>query len=189
MTKEELKYYSLLTDSQLLEEIYSGNKKAETYLFCEKCISVIHYHVRRTINKNQMQTDEAIHEFYLYMKDDDWHRLKQYEGRNNASVKTWISVVAFRFFLQLHKDINKTSMNKVDLSKIDSLNNIEYDEQYQKVKEALLNMPNVRYRNILIKMYYEGKTRKETADEMNVGINYFYVLHQRAENQFKEFYK
>jgi hypothetical protein len=37
-------------------------------------------------------------------------------------------------------------------------------------------------------MYFEGKTRKETAAEMNIDIDYFYVLYRRAENQFKKFY-
>jgi DNA-directed RNA polymerase specialized sigma24 family protein len=49
-------------------------------------------------------------------------------------------------------------------------------------------MPCIRYRIILIKIYFDDKKPIEIAKEMNVNRNYFDVLHQRAKNQFKKYY-
>jgi DNA-directed RNA polymerase specialized sigma24 family protein len=38
-------------------------------------------------------------------------------------------------------------------------------------------------------MFYENRTREEIAQEMNVSIDYFYVVYRRAKEQFREQYK
>jgi RNA polymerase sigma factor (sigma-70 family) len=180
MIEEEIGYYSGLTDKQLLEKIYSGDKKAETFLFCVKCISVINYCMRKFFDGEQMQLDEGVNEIYIYMKKDDWYKLKQYRGRNDASIKTWLSRIAYHFFLNMHKKMKKLeNFNLEEPYQDDS-------EQYEQIRKVLSMMSTDRYRIILIKMYYEGKTREEVAEEMNVSIDYFYVLYRRAKEQFKE---
>ncbi|MDR2384265.1 MAG: sigma-70 family RNA polymerase sigma factor [Tannerella sp.] len=182
MTEKELEYYSGLMDRQLLEKIYSGDKKAETYLFCVKCVSVINYCMRKFFDNQQMQLDEAVNEIYIYIKKDNWYKLRQYGGRNNASIKTWISTVAYNFFLNLHKKMNAEMQKKVNLPEPCN----DESEQNKQIRKALFGMPNDRYKIILIKMYYENKTREKVAEEMNVSIDYFYVLYRRAKEQFKE---
>jgi RNA polymerase sigma factor (sigma-70 family) len=192
MTQEELKHYSLLTDKQLQEAIYSGDKKAEIYLFCVKCAPVIEHQMRRFFNGEQMQLDEAIHEIYICLKKNGWKRLKQYEGRNNASIKTWMSTIARNFFLDLY---NRRIVHEmpIDAKPLWSSREDREDREISEwnrriVNKTLLSMPNARYRNILIKQYYEGKTCEELATEMDVSRDYFYVLSGRAEKQFREYY-
>ncbi|MDR1602535.1 MAG: sigma-70 family RNA polymerase sigma factor [Tannerella sp.] len=193
MTQEELKYYFGLTDKQLQEAIYSGDKKAEIYLFFVKCAPVIEYQTRRFFKGEQMQLDEAIHELYIYLKKDDWKKLRQYEGRNNASIKTWMSTIARNFFLDLH---NRRIPPEIPIDDVKPLWSSREDREDREISErnrmivnkTLLAMPNERYRNILIKLYFEGKTCKELAIEMGVSQDYFYVLSGRAEKQFREYY-
>jgi RNA polymerase sigma factor (sigma-70 family) len=184
MTEEEKKYYAQLTDGQLLEKIYSGNKKAETYLFCEKCAPVINYSMRKFFSNEQMLLDEAINEIYIYIQKDDWYKLKQYKGQNNASIKTWMSAVAYNFFLNLRKKTNAEMEVEIKIDLAEP--NQDESDQTPQIKRALSKMPNDRYRIILIKIFYKNKTREEVAAEMGVSIDYFYVLYSRAKEQFRE---
>jgi hypothetical protein len=174
--------YGELPDKELVDMVCAGDSGAEIYLFTDtKYISKIEYHMRRIFKKGETSLDECINEVYLYLKRKDWKKLKQYEGRNGATLATWLSTVERHFLV---------TKRMRWILELDLLERYRDDmEKETAIKVTLNKMPNLRYRSILIKLYYMNMEPTGLAQEMKVSIDYFYVLHGRAKEQFKKYYR
>lgn len=206
MVKDEVKHeqmkgdsckliiYGELPDKVLVDMVCAGDPGAEIYLFTDtKYISKIEYHMRKIFKKGETRLDECTNEIYLYLKRKDWRKLKQYEGRNDATLATWLSTVERRFLLaQRNRWILELGLLERYRDEIIGNREDNYKEDIENetaVKKTLNKMPNLRYRSILIKRYYMNMEPAGMAQEMGVSIDYFYVLHGRAKEQFKKYYR
>lgn len=196
MNVENTASYAKMTDTELLEAIYSGDKKAEAYLLCDKCAPVIAFHMQTFFTREQIELDEAIHEVYLHLQENGWARLRKYEGRKDCSIKSYISVIARHLLMSRYKSMNREWLLMQEFVSDQWMTRLAereatggLDESHIKVNRTLQTMPNIRYKTILTKLYYENKTPQEIANEMNISRAYFFVICGRAEQQFREYYK
>ena len=91
-------------------------------------------------------------------------------------------------FENLIIDRHSVSMEpeKMDrFSEEDSLFAEQPDQRKIAMREALDRMPNARYRQVLIDLYYERRTPWILAEEMGITLPNFYNLHHRALNQLR----
>jgi RNA polymerase sigma factor (sigma-70 family) len=183
-------------DLKLLDRIISGDKNAAEYLICIRCIAIIEYYLRCFFDKDQMELEEAINEIYLFLAENDWHRLKQFAGRNGASLKTYISTIVRNYFLNEKYKMEKSLVEKEGWndSIIDKIpdDNMDFEKSMDlqiRVKETMKRMPNKRYKFILYQNYFENRTPKEIAEKLGISLAVYYNKFRLAKKQFEEIYK
>lgn len=83
------------TDKQLVEGMLANNEKIIRYFLFEACTPMLGF-IIKNIFDYKVARDELINELYLYLSEDSWHKLRQFDYRSKLT--TWLSVVAIRFF-------------------------------------------------------------------------------------------
>ena len=84
-----------LSDRQLVDLLLANDEDAIEYVFFHRCNDMF-AHVINGIFHEQVKKEELVTDFYLYLRTDDWRRLRQFEFR--SELNTWLTVVAIRFF-------------------------------------------------------------------------------------------
>lgn len=183
--------YDTLTDTELIAQILEGNQHAVAYLFFEKCGSLFGY-IAGVIFQHRVGSDELISEFFIYMKENDWHRLRTFKG-DNCKLATWFSLVAIRFF-------NRNRGLVIDSGcELPLCNNNEAIELYNKAQErfiaridvhnAISKMKNDRYKYVIIALELEDRKVDDVAHELGVTVDNLYNIRLRAIKQLSEIFK
>jgi DNA-directed RNA polymerase specialized sigma24 family protein len=188
-------YYSKLTDSTLRRLVISGDEKVAEYLICEKCISTIEYHLRKFFDRDRLELDEALSEVYILLKENNWNRLCQYQGINNASLKTYISIIVRHYFFHRRRKEDEEYRKYREWREnqgwtADEIRRLTATSESVtlKVRIALDRMPNQRYRVILKKVFFEDKHPGEISEELGITIENYYNKLSLAKKQFAEYY-
>ena len=117
-----------LSDKDIIEQLLLNNEQVIEYLFYEKCKAMFS-HIIKEIFSYQVDKNELISELYLYLRDNDWYKLRQFDYRSKLT--TWLSVVAIRFFQKRRDElIEKTSKSSLN-NKTDE---IGYDATIQTIQ-------------------------------------------------------
>ena len=87
-----------MTDRDIIEGLIKGDEDINRQFFFENCrplfASVIH-----KVFPYDIDYDEFVNEFYIYLMENDATRLRQFEGR--SSIYQWLKTVSLRFALKL----------------------------------------------------------------------------------------
>lgn len=148
------------------------------YLFCDKCSKMLSY-ISASIFDHNVDSKELLSELFLYLAKDNWSKLRQFEFR--SSLMTWLSVVSIRFFQK-----KRGLMIESDNSAVQLLDNRIINRQstnsdaYLDVHNAINNIKNPRYRDVIIALDIEGYTVEEYAQKIGITIANLYNLHRRA---------
>lgn len=110
-----------MSDAELIEQIYGGNEAAIVYLFYKKYSSTFQYHIYH-IFPNKVDVAELVDEFFLYLYQDNWRRLRTYDPAKSA-LSTWISKVSYRFFKQY-------KLSKIDSNGIVAISDLSFASKY-----------------------------------------------------------
>lgn len=180
-----------LLDSHLVELLLANDEKAIIYFFYEKFYSVFEYHVYKIFPYEQ-SVQELVHEFFIYLQQDNWRRLRSFNP-DKAQLNTWVSVVSYRFFLNFKK------------SKIDSNGLITIYEQWDDkilqykqaceehvrmdVRKAIESLKNTTEREVARKLILEGAEVQEVAKAHNLSVDYTYTVKSRAMVQLRKLLK
>ncbi|MDR0371736.1 MAG: DUF1492 domain-containing protein [Prevotellaceae bacterium] len=196
-SKYDLSNYSdiELRDAIINDADEEKSRQAIEYLLCKKCIATIEFHLRRFFNENEMELNEAVSEVYLYLAEKNWHKLRQFTGRNGASLKTYISTVVRNYFQnkaeKTWKEPQKQLINDNTENNIpDKTETFDFGESLNtkvKIEKTLERMSNIRYRTIL-QMLYEDKKPNEIAAKLGIGMPVYYNKFRLARKQFEELY-
>ena len=184
-------YYSKLSDLELRNIIISGNTEAAEYLICKKCVSTIEHFWRKFL-LNTWDLNEGINDVYILLVEENYHRLRKYEGR--ASLKTYISIIVYNYFLNeaiKERELRERKYpidNIVDKEQVESINMYEISDLKIRVKETMKRMSNKRYKFILYKKFYEDKKPDEIAKELGISMTIYYNKFLLAKKQFEQLY-
>ena len=175
-----------MSDREIIEALIARDERMTELFFFKHCrqlfLSIIRY-----VFSYEVDYDEFVNEFYLYLMENDAYRLKQYEGR--STIYQWIKVIAIRYF------IAKRNSMIADESK-DTL--LESAVQYEAVDgerkmtatmdiELLFSMmPNRRYVYVIRRLVLEEAEPKVVAQELHTNINNLYNIKKRAIEAFTE---
>lgn len=171
-----------ISDSQLVEMLLNNEEKAVLYFFYEKYYSVFEYHVYKIFPYKQ-SVQELVHEFFLYLRHDDWRRLRSFNSEK-SQLNTWVSVVSFRFFMNYKKykiDSNGliTIYEKWD-DNIQQYKTACEDQVRMDVWKAIESLKNDIERKVAQKLLLEDKEVTDVAEECNISIDYTYTVKSRA---------
>ena len=186
MYDKRKKYFDSLTDRELVALLLANHQEAVEYVFFYRCNGMFN-HIVNSVFSSQGKKEELITEFYLYLSENEWSRLRQYEFK--ASLNTWLTVIAVRFFKKIR--ISQTKLVAVDPQLIVETKKSEADD-YDIVHELsrlelykaieTLSKPRERYA-LLAEL--TGKRAEDIAQEMGCTVGAVYNLTKKARQELK----
>ena len=184
MFQAPLEKYS---DAELVDAICNNDQQAIVYLFYKKYLPTFEYHIYKLFSYKE-NVNDLVDEFFLYLYEDNWRRLKTFDG-TKASLSTWISVTSFRFFKSYKH------------SKIDSNGLISVSDKWESfvgdwvqscdaglmmdIYQAINTITNERDREIAKLIFVEDKEFQVVADRFDLSIDYVYTVKNRLVKQLK----
>lgn len=175
------------SDSELVNAVCGNDHQAIVHLFYKKCLPTFQYHIYKLFPYREDVRD-LVDEFFLYLFEDDWRRLRTFDG-TRASLATWMSVTSFRFF-KAYKH-----------SKIDSNGIISISDKWETfvgdwvqssdagllldLNEAIDSIKNDRDREIARLVFIEDKEFQTIADRFDLSIDYVYTVKNRLIKHLK----
>lgn len=169
-----------MTDKQIIDALIARDEKVTEEFFYKNCrplfLSII-----RNVFSYQVDYDEFVNEFYLYLMENDSYRLRQFEGR--SSIYQWLKVIAIRYFIakrdkMLDKSSEETLIDKA--SKIISENTEKRITAKVDIAHLLRIMPNRRYEYVLRRLVLQDADPKVVAKELCTNVDNLYVVKKRA---------
>jgi len=179
MNKPDL---NALTDQQIIEFLIRGNCQVTQYLFYEKCSSMFGYIIKEVFNYN-VEKDELVNELYLYLSENNWKKVREFEGRSRLT--TWLSVISVRFFCKRKKKMIESDSRNAQIDEAEKLpSTVTYDNFIDNIDlyNALNQIKISRYRFVIMALEIEGRTIEEVAESLEITVGNLYNLRKRAKN-------
>ncbi len=175
-----------MTDQQLIEALIARDERVTQLFFFGSCrplfLSIIRY-----VFTYEVDYDEFVNEFYLYLMENDGYRLRQFKGR--SSIYQWIKVIAIRFFIAKR---NSMIDNESKETLLDSVMQNEAVDGENKMTakmdmEHLFSlMPNRRYVYVIRRLVLQEAEPKIVACELKTNVNNLYNIKKRAISSLTE---
>ncbi len=173
------------TDEQLVAGLISGDRHIIEYFFYKKCSGLL-AHILIRVFDGKADPHELLNELYIYLAEDDWRKLRQFDFRSRLT--TWLGVVAIRFFQKKRDELIENVASE-------ALNDTNADTGYAPfdnwtrgydVHAAISKMSNERYRNVIQLMDIQGETPDRVAEQLGVSVANLYNIRHRAHAQLAE---
>ncbi len=179
--------YDNLTDRQIVERLIHNDRDMETWFFFVYCVPVLQS-VNRRFFHGEQSMEKMTNDFYLHLKKQDWHALRQY--RPAGALKAWLTTVATNLFMPRPDTTSMvTTMDNDEMDAFleeDNLYYAQWQENLQTIESALDHLPNPRYRYILKGIYCWQLSPQLLADKLGITLPNFYNLHHRALTALKK---
>lgn len=178
---------SAMGDAELVSAVISGDKDAIVYMFYTKFSATFQYHIYKLFDY-KIEVTDLIDEFFLYLYEDEWKRLKVYDSAK-SSLSTWISTVSYRFF----RDYKRS---KIDLNGLITISNkwetyrTDWVEEYDKsilvdIESAIQKLKSDRERKIAEMIFIKDCELEIVAADFQTSIDYVYTIKNRVSKQLK----
>lgn len=177
MNKNEL---NTLTDQQIIEYLIRGNGQVIQYLFYEKCSSMFGYIIKEVF-AYQVDKDELVNELYIYLSEDNWKKVREFEGRSKFT--TWLSVISVRYFYKKKRNMIEFDPRKTQINEAEKLSNDNTYDSFVKnidLYNAINKLKNARDRFVIMALEIEGRTIEEVAKSLGITIENLYNVRKRA---------
>ena len=169
-----------MTDFQIVESLIARDVEVTQQFFFKSCrplfLSII-----RSVFSYEVDYDEFVNEFYLYLMENDAYRLRQFQGR--SSIFQWMKVVAIRYFIakrdRLIENESQEALSSSAMQKIlvDRAENISAKID---VENLLSLMPNRRYVYVIRRLILQEVEPKTVAEELRISVDNLYNIKKRA---------
>lgn len=160
--------YERLSDKEIVDGLTSNNKKIIEYFFLKKCSKLFDY-VLYNVFDNYADKRELTNEFYLFLQENDWKKVNQFDYR--SSFMTWVTVVAVRFFQKIRSRLIEKPSPEPPKPKVILINPSIFIERRLDVKNALAKMDNERYKKVILALDLNDVRPELLAQEMNIEID------------------
>lgn len=175
--------YCLFSDQEIVTAVIKNDRAVIKYLFCEKCSQLLSY-IAYSVFDNRVDKRELISELFLYIANNDWYKLKQFDFR--SSLMTWMSVVSIRFFQKKREELIEKESEETLLSRIRETYQPYFNkERTMDIENALNKMKNVRYKDVICELDLKDVKPEEYAERIGITVDNLYNLHRRAIMQLK----
>lgn len=183
-------YFDSLDDRELVRLLLENDQDAIEYVFFMRCNGMF-AHIVHSVFQSNSSKEELVTDFYLFLRENDWERLRQFEFK--SGLNTWLTVVAVRFFKK--KRISQTKLVAIDPQLIVETQKNEADD-YDIIREMSrlelykaidrLSKPRERY---ALLADLAGKRAEDIALEMDCTVAAVYNLTKKARLELKSIMK
>ena len=169
-----------MTDKQIIEALIARDERTTQQFFFGSCrplfLSIIRY-----VFSYEVDYDEFVNEFYLYLMENDAYRLRQFQGR--SSIYQWLKVIAIRYFIAKRDTLIDT--NSKDTLLDSALRKEAADSERQMtarmdIERLFALMPNRRYVYVLRRLVLQEAEPQEVARELQTNVDNLYNIKKRA---------
>lgn len=177
-----------IEDVAFIQGLKSRNSQLTRTFFYEEIAGGLK-HVQFNLFNGCVEYDELVSELYIFLAADAWRKLDTFEGKNGSHLKTWMSPVAWRFFMSnydrlMERESTEDSLDRGDVARsTDKSIEIAMD-----VNAVLKRMPNRRYAEALEWLLLKGYSAEELAKMWGTNAANVYNIKHRAIQQFGELY-
>ncbi len=169
-----------MTDKQIIEALIARDERVTEQFFYKNCrplfLSII-----RNVFSYEVDYDEFVNEFYLYLMENDAYRLRQFEGR--SSIYQWLKVIAIRYFLAKRDRMmdNQSEETLIDkASKSMTIDTEPWVSAKVDIFRLLRLMPNRRYEYVIRRLVLQDAEPKVVAKELCTHVDNLYNIKKRA---------
>ena len=183
-------YFDSLDDRELVRLLLENDQDAIEYVFFMRCNGMF-AHIVHSVFQSNSSKEELITDFYLFLRENGWERLRQFEFK--SGLNTWLTVVAVRYFKK--KRISQTKLVAIDPQLIVETQKNEADD-YDIIREMSrlelykaidrLSKPRERY---ALLADLAGKHAEDIALEMGCTVAAVYNLTKKARLELKSIMK
>lgn len=165
--------YASITDEEWVEKLtyIPPIQPLHYYFFKVKCSSFLKYIAEKVINADCMES--ILGEFYEFLSFNNWHVLRCYKRKENASLSTYLSRCALYYFLRKKKGEKENVYSLENKEIIEQLNYLATNDEEKidtRVWQAFARL-NERDRKVLQHLIIDGRATIEIADEMWTYVN------------------
>ena len=141
------------TDKEIVSKILAHDQLIIEYFFLKKCSPVFMY-ILHSVFDGKIDVKELINELLLYLSENNWHKLRQFDYRSRLT--TWVRVVAVRFFVKKRNElIERGGYSALNTMKEQGFTPHAFMDRRMDLQKALNAMPNERYRKVIVAL--DGK--------------------------------
>lgn len=169
-----------MTDKEIIQKLIARDERVTQQFFFKDCrplfLSIIRY-----VFSYEVDYDEFVSEFYLYLMDDDAYKLRQFEGR--SSIYQWLKTTAIRYFIAKRNRL--IDMNTKETPLDTNIQDDTMDEENSTVAKMDISnlfemMSNKRYVYVIRRLVLEEAEPKNVARELRVTVENLYNIKKRA---------
>lgn len=190
MYERRIAYFDSLSDRELVRLLFADDAEAIEYVFFHRCNGMF-AHVIHSVFQSQGRKEELITEFYLYLSENGWYRLRNYEFKSGFN--TWLTVLAVRYFRKKYKSQTKMVLVEPQLI-VETLKDEADDKDIVSEMTRLdlynaidrLSKPRERYA-LLAEL--TGKRPDDIAKEMDCTVMAVYNLTKKAKMELRNLLK
>lgn len=190
MLNRRITYFDGMPDRELVGLLLANDKEAIEYVFFYRCNGMF-AHIVNSVFHSQGKKEELITEFYLYLSENDWNNLRKFEFR--ASLNTWLTVVAQRFFKKKHQ--SQTKLVAVDPQLIEEVQknqaddfDIQHEMNLLDLYKAINRLSKPRERYALLASL-TGKSAEDIAKDLGCTVSAVYNLIKKAKMELRTLLK
>ncbi|MBR5210989.1 MAG: sigma-70 family RNA polymerase sigma factor [Bacteroidales bacterium] len=155
------------------------------YIELKALLTTIQY----SLYKGTIEYDELVNELYIHLSRNNWDALDSYRGDNKARLSTWLSRVAWRFFMNSYrKSARMTSDEGSTLDCVKSAEILSDVDIRMDIEKVMKMMPNRRYAEVLKLNLYYGYSAEDIAVILDTTVSNVYNIKHRAVMQFISIY-
>ena len=169
-----------MTEQQIIASLIARDEQVTQQFFFKDCRPLF-MSIMRHVFSYQVDYDEFVNEFYLYLMEDEAYRLKQFQGR--STIYQWLKVVAIRYFMAKRDGL-------IDMEPKDTLSDsVIQDEAVEEesamtarmdVERLFALMPNKRYVYVIRRLVLQEAEPKVVAQELDTNVDNLYNIKKRA---------
>lgn len=177
------------TDDEYILGLKNGDRAITHSFFYSLCSFTLN-DIKWSLMQGLIDYDELVNELYLYLSENDWHKLDTFGGKNGCSLKSWMARLSWRLFMQQRRRLmNLTNRCNYESSDLPFVSEDQLDKEIAMDVEATFNrMSNKRYVQVLKWMLADGYDTNEVAAFLNTPVSNVYNIKHRAIIQFIETY-
>lgn len=169
-----------MTDQQLIQLLIARDERVTQQFFFDDCrplfLSIIRY-----VFSYEVDYDEFVNEFYLYLIENDAYRLKQFQGR--STIYQWMKVIAIRYFIAKRDNMidNESKDALLDcVAKSETIDGEKKMTAKMDIERLFSLMPNRRYVYVIRRLVLQEAEPKVVAQELRTNVDNLYNIKKRA---------
>ena len=169
-----------MTDQQIIEALIARNERVTQQFFFGNCRPLF-LSIMRYVFSYEVDYDEFVNEFYLYLMENDAYRLKQFQGR--STIYQWMKIIAIRYFISRRDRMIDNESKDALLDSVVRNETVDGEKKMtakMDIEHLFSLMPNRRYVYVIRRLVLQEVEPKVVAEELGTNVDNLYNIKKRA---------
>ena len=170
-----------MTDQDIIQALIDRDERVTQQFFFRSCRPLFTSVIRHVFSY-EVDYDEFVSEFYLYLMENDAHRLRQFEGR--STIYQWLKITAIRYFIAKRKRlVNMEASSEKQQEAVMRKEQVDSEQAMtaqMDINRLFALMKNKRYAHVIRRLVLEEAEPKAVAQELGTNVDNLYNIKKRA---------